>query len=393
MRRCGKPLPATVKQRPDKVISSSLDHLDNLPDVGAAAGAALVRLGTYVVLISTPSLLSAAFPSAGEDAHGFIQQLANTLALFGYSIVAMQFVLSARLKWIEWPFGLDILLRFHKSMGLFAGLLLLSHPVLMAWGGNEWPLVTRVSVAWPIQLGRVALLTLVAMIIVSLWRRTFRLAYEQWRVWHSLLALGVLALGFIHSVSIGMDLKEWAPRAVWGGYLAAALAAYTYHRSICPRRMRSWPHKVVGVEPETHNVYTIKLQREKDGPVFDYLPGQFYFITFHGEGLAAEEHPFTISSSPSQGTMLASTIKESGDFTATISRTQLGDRVAVRGPFGRFCYLLHQRESALVFIAAGVGITPLMSMLRYMRDSGEWKPVLLIYNNRTERDIIFRKEL
>jgi len=91
--------------------------------------------------------------------------------------------------------------------------------------------------------------------------------------------------------------------------------------------------------------------------------------------------------------MIASTIKQSGNSTATIGQTQVGDRVAVRGPFGRFCHLLQPQESDLVFIAAGVGITPLMSMLRYMRDSDEWKPVLLIYNNRTERDIIFREEL
>jgi ferredoxin-NADP reductase len=47
----------------------------------------------------------------------------------------------------------------------------------------------------------------------------------------------------------------------------------------------------------------------------------------------------------------------------------------------------------LTWDTTGVGITPLMSMLRFMRDTGQWKPVLLIYGNRTEEDIVFGEEL
>ena len=76
--------------------------------------AAFARITIYLVLITAPPLLSAVLPSTGE-AHGFGQQLANTLALLGYSIVSLQFVLSARLKWIEWPFGLDMLLKVQRT--------------------------------------------------------------------------------------------------------------------------------------------------------------------------------------------------------------------------------------------------------------------------------------
>lgn len=63
---------------------------------------------------------------------GFVEQLASTNGLLAFAILALQFILSARIRWIEWPFGLDILYLFHKRMGIFAGLLLLSHPILMA---------------------------------------------------------------------------------------------------------------------------------------------------------------------------------------------------------------------------------------------------------------------
>jgi ferredoxin-NADP reductase len=87
------------------------------------------------------------------------------------------------------------------------------------------------------------------------------------------------------------------------------------------------------------------------------------------------------------------TIKESGDFTSTIGRIKPGDLVAVHGPFGRFSHVFHPNGDDLVFVAAGIGITPLMSMLRYMRDRRDPRRVLLVYANRGASDIVFRSEL
>jgi ferredoxin-NADP reductase len=106
-----------------------------------------------------------------------------------------------------------------------------------------------------------------------------------------------------------------------------------------------------------------------------------------------EEHPFSIASSPSPEGLISLTIKESGDFTATIGRIKPGDLATVHGPFGRFSHVFHPNADDLTFVAAGVGITPLMSMLRYMRDQREARRVLLVYANRGAADIVFRSEL
>jgi predicted ferric reductase len=124
------------------------------------------------------------------------------------------------------------------------------------------------------------------------------------------------------------------------------------------------------------------------------LPGQFQFVTlFRGRGLPVEEHHFTISSSPSEPGYHASTIKESGDFTITIGQTRVGDTAAIHAPFGRFSYVLYPQARDLVFIAGGIGITPLMSSLRHMGDTQAERRVLLLYSNKTESDIVFREEL
>lgn len=84
---------------------------------------------------------------------------------------------------------------------------------------------------------------------------------------------------------------------------------------------------------------------------------------------------------------------EVGDFTSTIKETRAGDRAAVHGAFGRFSYALHPEERDLVFIAGGIGITPLISMLRHMRDTRDDRSVLLFYANPAEDRIVLRREL
>lgn len=91
--------------------------------------------------------------------------------------------------------------------------------------------------------------------------------------------------------------------------------------------------------------------------------------------------------------VLRATIKESGDFTATIGATKPGDTAVIYGPFGRFSYTLHPEQRDLVFIAGGIGITPLMAMLRHMRDTQAKRTVVLFYGNTNEQDITFRDEL
>jgi predicted ferric reductase len=87
------------------------------------------------------------------------------------------------------------------------------------------------------------------------------------------------------------------------------------------------------------------------------------------------------------------TIKSVGDFTATIGKTQPGDQAFLEGPFGHFSYTLRPQDKDIVFLAGGIGITPLMSMLRHMRDTQADISVLLFWGNKTEADIIFREEL
>lgn len=353
---------------------------------------AIARIALYIFLLLAPLSLAAVFGPPGD--HRFLGELGRAFALLGFTIVAMQFVLSARLKWIERPFGLDMLFRFHKTMAVFATVLLLVHPVLLAAGGRGWGLLIGFDVPWHHWLGRLGVLVLLTHVSISWFRLALRLEYERWRRWHNGLAVLLLVVGFVHSWNAGDDPSAAPLRFLWPGMVGAAGVAYLYHRVVRPVLLWRHPYRVVEVIQETPDVWTIKLRPPEGRQCYDYLPGQFHFLTLNrGRGLPAEEHHWTISSSPTQEGFITSTIKQSGDFTATIGQTRPGHTAAVLGPFGRFSYVLHPAERHLVFIAGGIGITPLMSMLRHMRDTRADRRVLLLYANTTQSDLVFRDEL
>jgi predicted ferric reductase len=357
-----------------------------------AAARAWVRIALYLGVIASAPVAAVTLGHGHHESHRLIAQIAKTVGLVGYAVLALQFVLAARLKWIERPFGLDKLFAFHKAMGLIATTLLVAHPLLMAWARRRASLLYRWDAPWPIHVGRVALLLLVTTVVIACVRKVIRLEYERWRRWHNILAVSVLVLGFVHRSAMGV--ARTGPMGVlWAGLLGAALIAYFYHRIYWPYRGRLRPFEIVEVHQETPEVWTLRFRPTDLRPRTAHLPGQFHFITFYRNGLPIEEHPFTISSAAEADGSLTSTIKASGDFTRKIARIVVGDRAAIRGPFGRFSHILHPDDDDLVFIAGGVGITPLMSMLRHMRNTGRWKRVLLIYGNRREEDIVFRAEL
>jgi len=352
--------------------------------------ASLLRIGLYLFVLILPLLV--AFATKPRTDHPFVQELAKNFAVLGYSILAMQFVLSARFAWIERSFGLDAVFLFHRYMGMFAVTILLAHPVLYA-SADKWELLLGFNHPWVISLGKVGFLALIVLAFTSMLRKTFSLEFETWRGIHNGLALSALLLGFIHSLGAGGDFSGWPMRAIWAILLCVAIGSYLRHTLLHPQRLALQPYEVVRIEQETHNVWSLEMAPIDDAHGMQNLPGQFGFLTLYRAGLPIEEHPFTIASANSASGRVVITIKVSGDYTATIGLTGIGDRASISGPYGRFSYVLRPEENDLVFIAGGVGITPMLSMLRHMRDMHTDISIVLLYGNRQERDIIAGPEL
>ena len=129
---------------------------------------AMLRILLYVAIVFSPLILVAMDRPLTD--HSFVYTVGKNLALMGFTILALQFVVSARLKWIERHFGLNVLFHFHKAMAVLASLLLISHPVLIAIGGDNWSVLFGPEVMWHLWLGRIALLILLVHVLLASFR-------------------------------------------------------------------------------------------------------------------------------------------------------------------------------------------------------------------------------
>ncbi len=346
----------------------------------------LSLIAGYLLLATLPVVLAFALrPSSQEPV---LEELGKACGLMGFALLTLQVVLAARFRVIQRPFGLDVVMQFHKAMGIMAGILLLCHPSFMVLAeGNFW--LFSFETPWQINLGKIAVIILMVSIVFAIAFRKLRVNYQIWRFLHKGIIAAVV-LGFVHGMLIGPDLRPLGMRIYWWMLFVMAISIVLYRNVFVPLWGR-WRFRVASVRSETHNTFTLTLEPEDERQV-PYYPGQFMFLKLRRPGRASEEHPFTISSSPTQRGAIMATIKQSGDFTNTIDQTIPGDMALLEAPYGRFSFMHHNAPS-LLFIAGGVGITPIMSMVRYLRDIEDRRPIRLIYGNRTERDIVFRKEL
>ncbi|MBZ4021752.1 hybrid-cluster NAD(P)-dependent oxidoreductase [Rhodobacter sp. TJ_12] len=147
------------------------------------------------------------------------------------------------------------------------------------------------------------------------------------------------------------------------------------------------------VVPETADTATFTF-RAPSGAWFDYLPGQFLTLDLPVPGNPVSR-TYTISSSPSRPLSISVTVKAQTGSVGTrwmLDHLKPGMRLKAHGPAGNFTFRRHPAEKYL-FISAGSGITPMMSMATWAWDSGERTDISFVHAARSPSDIIFRPRL
>jgi len=151
--------------------------------------------------------------------------------------------------------------------------------------------------------------------------------------------------------------------------------------------------RVADIVEETHDVKTFRFVGEAP-MLFSYKPGQFATFILPIDGKTVQRS-YSMSSSPSRPHVMEITVKRvSGGLVSNwlCDNVKLGDRLNIRGPSGKFtCF--EYPSSKMLFIGAGSGITPVMSMSRWIADTAADVDVKLLACFRTPNEIIFRKEL
>jgi predicted ferric reductase len=335
--------------------------------------------------------------SGMEPGRGFLIDFSVALGFVGLSLMGLQFLVAARFQSVAAPFGIDVLLQYHRQIGIVSLLFILAHPLLLFVADTGYLALLDVTTA-PLRAkmavtSTVALLVLVAL---SVWRKKLRIGYELWQLTHGVLAFVVIAAALTHVLLVGYYVNEPLEIALWLWMAIVFVGLVLWVRVVRPLELRTKAWRIEDVIPERGNICTIVLKpsrlyaRRFDG--FHFEPGQFAWITVGKSPFAITRHPFSISSSAKKTERVALSIKATGDFTREIGHLKPGATAYLDGPHGAFTMDRHDGPG-FVFIGAGVGITPLMSMLRTMADRGDTRPCYLFFGNREWEGVAFREEI
>lgn len=152
--------------------------------------------------------------------------------------------------------------------------------------------------------------------------------------------------------------------------------------------------RVKAIFDETPHVKTFRLMEPNLATIpFTFLPGQYATLTSEINGEKVRRS-YTISSSPTQRDYIELTVKREQyglESRHLHDHTSLGDLLEVTAPAGNF-FFTGKEANGIVLIAGGVGITPMMSVLRYLTDRAYPRDVHLLYAVNSPSDIIFREE-
>jgi len=353
---------------------------------------AIAWLCVYLMLVLAPLfvLLIGHVPSGS----GFWWDFSMALGFTAMAMMGVQFLLTARFRHISAPFGIDIIYYFHRYLAIMAVSFILLHFLIIKFIypetlGSANPL----EAPFYMTSGRVALIIFSLMIISSLWRKQISIHYDEWRLLHIIFAVSGFLLAFTHINGVAYYIDVPEKRWLWGVYAFLWLTLIIYIRLIKPWLMFKRPYKVIKIKQERANSHTLVLQPNSGHEIVHFKPGQFAWLTLNSSPWHIKEHPFSISCSAVNNRQIEFTIKDLGDFTHIIKDIKMGDTAYIDGPYGIFSIDEYPQAKGYFFVTGGVGIAPVMSMLRSLADRHDKRPLVLICANDHWQDVIFQEDL
>ena len=148
---------------------------------------------------------------------------------------------------------------------------------------------------------------------------------------------------------------------------------------------------ITDIKQQTPDVKTFRVNAPEGGKLFEHLPGQCAMICAPG----VSEGMFSITSSPTNKEYQEFSIKRCGMLTDYLHSLEVGDEITVRGPYGNnFPVDTVLKGKDLVFIAGGIGLAPLRSVINYVIDNrADYGKVDIVYGSRSADDLVGLDEI
>ncbi|MBR3870528.1 MAG: FAD/NAD(P)-binding protein [Clostridia bacterium] len=148
---------------------------------------------------------------------------------------------------------------------------------------------------------------------------------------------------------------------------------------------------ITAITQETPDVKTFCVNAPEGGKLFEHMPGQCAMLCAPG----ISEAMFSITSSPTNKEYQEFSIKKCGQLTDYLHSLKVGDQITVRGPYGNnFPVDTELKGKNLLFIAGGIGLAPLRSVINYVIDNrSDYGTVDILYGSRSADDLVKLKEI
>jgi predicted ferric reductase len=348
----------------------------------------------YVAAVLAPLALSWA---GMRPPRGLWNDLGAGAGMLAYSVILAEFLLSGRFRTVSGGVGMDITMRFHQLFARSALLLAMVHPFLYAGPFNPpmpgdptraLTLTADLSALWS---GMAAFALLPAFVLTAMRRKDLGWRYERWRFAHGVGALAIAGLLLHHTLAAGRYAADPVLAGLWIGLFAVAALSLVWVYWAKPALQLRRPWRVRSVAPAGLRSWELTLT--PDGHVgLRSDAGQFAWINVGHSPFSLNENPFSISSAPGAGPEISFVIKELGDFTNAIGQATPGTRVYVDGPFGHLT-VAGADAPGVALIAGGVGIAPMMGILRQRAIDGDARPFALVCGAGVEGGLPCRAEI
>lgn len=317
--------------------------------------------------------------------------VADATGIIALASIFIAVVVSARIRTLTRTFGIGTVYGVHRWLGITALLSVVAHIAFVILESSQnWVKLLIWSGTWASKFADVATYALVGLLVAAMWRQ--RHDYERWRRWHLSLSGAVVWGGFIHVILLDHLIKD-----TWFASSIAIIAGITIcvgvHRWAW-KPLAASPFAVVGVRPESPTVSTVTLAplRGRHRPNkrdSKFRPGQFGW--FRLSRRPGYDHPYSFSSSAHDAHRVQISVKRGGRFSENLARSPRGRSVYVDGPHGNFSP--PEYAPGIVLIGAGVGMTPMMSILRTAADRRDRRPYRLIQSAESPHELLFYDEI
>lgn len=148
---------------------------------------------------------------------------------------------------------------------------------------------------------------------------------------------------------------------------------------------------VIDIRLETPDVKTYRVVGRDGKKLFEHIPGQCAMVSIPG----ISEAMFSITSSPTQSEYMEFSIKKCGCLSEALAGMEIGQEITVRGPYGNgFPVETALKGKDLLFIAGGIGLAPLRSVINYVRDKkDQYGSIDIVYGARSKEDLVQYEEI